>query len=36
MQKENTFKFVATHEIIFLALRKSPMEAVSSNTEILE
>lgn len=34
--KENTFKLVTTHEIIFLALCRGPMEAVSSNIEILE
>lgn len=34
--KENTFKFVTTCELIFLALCRGPMEAVSSNIEILE
>lgn len=31
-----TFRFVTTHEIIFLALCRGPMEAVSSNIEILQ
>lgn len=34
--KRNTFKFVTMNEIIFLALCRGPMEAVSSNIEILE
>lgn len=33
MQKKTHFKFVTTHEIIFLALCRGPMEAVSSNIE---
>lgn len=35
-KKAIRFKFVTTHEIIFLALYRGPMEAVSSNIEILE
>lgn len=34
--KENTFKFITTHEIIFLALCRGPIEAVSSHIEILQ
>lgn len=34
--KRNTFKFVTMNEIIFLALCRGPMEAVSSNIEIVE
>lgn len=34
--KENTFKFVSMYEIIFLALCRSPMEAVISNIGILQ
>lgn len=35
-RETNTFKFVTTHELIFLALCRGPMEAVSSNIEILQ
>lgn len=34
--KRNTFKFVTMNEIIFLALCRGPMEAVSFNTKMLE
>lgn len=34
--KENTFKFVSTYEIIFLARCRSPMDAIISNSKILQ
>lgn len=34
--ERNTFEFVTTPKLIFLAFCRGPMEAVSSNIEILQ